>query len=86
MKERGAAAYVTSTVANLAVATCNLQGVKEVSARDFDAVAALNHWERANDLLSRRTAQIILALAAEGKIPSWVLRELDFEMVRMAAG
>ena len=46
---------------------------------------ASSEFERARDVMHRRDAQVILELSSEGKIPSWALRELDIELIRLAA-
>jgi hypothetical protein len=56
-----------------------------LQSKDFDVVVMLNDLDRARDMLDRHQAQTILELSTEGKIPSWALRELDFELIRLAA-
>ncbi len=56
-----------------------------MQSADFDVVVRLNDFERARDTMDRRQAQVILGLCNEAKIPSWALRELDLELIRLAA-
>jgi hypothetical protein len=48
-------------------------------------VVMLNQFEAARDMMDRHQAQVILGLCNESKIPSWALRELDLELIRLAA-
>jgi hypothetical protein len=35
-------------------------------------------------VMHRGDALVILELSSEGKIPSWALRELDFDLIKLA--
>jgi hypothetical protein len=56
-----------------------------LQSEDFDVVAMLQKLDTARDTIDRHHAQMILDLCKEGKIPSWALRELDIELIRLAA-
>lgn len=48
-------------------------------------VVQISEFERARDVMHREDARVILELSSEGKIPSWALRELDIDLIRLAA-
>jgi hypothetical protein len=56
-----------------------------LQSEDFDVVAMLQKLDTARDTIDRHHAQMILDLCKEGKIPSWALRELDLDLIRLAA-
>lgn len=45
----------------------------------------LEELDKARDMIDRSQALVILELMKQSKIPSWALRELDFELIRLAA-
>lgn len=68
------AGWVTATIANLAVATCQIGGAKRASREWFDVVQVFRNQAKAVPDHVRRT---FLDLAKEHKIPSWALRLFD---------
>ena len=56
-----------------------------MKTKDFDVVVQISEFERARDVMHREDARVILELSSEGKIPSWALRELDIDLIRLAA-
>lgn len=65
-------------------ALCTLKGVKNLKPNTFNPIAQIFESREAKRICKPRTAKLFMRLMAEGKVPSWVLREIDIRMLGAA--
>ena len=58
---------------------------KEPRSDWFDTLAYTKKVDKARANIDKATAKIVIELAEAREIPSWVLRHLDLDFIRMAA-
>jgi hypothetical protein len=59
-------------------------GFKDAQSDWFDTLAYSKKVDKARSNIDRETARIVVELAEAREIPSWVLRHLDLDFIKMA--
>ena len=70
---------MTAAIANLAIATCQMKGVKDAKPEWFDPVARFREAVDRDRRVPKKVAETFLALSKERKIPSWAMRFFDLQ-------
>jgi hypothetical protein len=69
----------------LGVTVASLAGNKKPKLENYDAVEWSTQRAIARQIFNPSAARILMELQQEGKVPSWVQSEIDFNQVAMAA-
>lgn len=68
---------MTAAIADIGIASCQLNGVKDAKREWFDPVARFREAIDRDRRVPKRVAETFLALSKERKIPSWAMRFFD---------
>lgn len=69
----------------MAVAGCQIQGVKNPQLEWFDPVAQITKRQSAKKDIPLKAARTFLDLASRGKIAGWVLNVVNIEAIELAS-
>lgn len=67
------------------VAMASANGAKHPKTEWFNPFEQVIKKTRAEQLIDRKSARIFMALAREGKLPSWVSSSVDIETIKLVA-
>lgn len=76
---------LTSTISSVAESYFISQGYKDIKSGMFNAIARHYEIQECKKICQPRTARIFMRLLKAGEIPSWVAREIDLQMMELAA-
>lgn len=72
-------------VSLLGQSMCSLEGVKEAKTAWFNPHETRLKRKQGLQQFGRETAQVLLQLSTDGKLPSWALEFVDVDLLRLAA-